>query len=78
MSDVIVLHAALPGHFSAALDAELMPRLPYARRLQLERADVGARRASLAAIDLLLQGAVRLGTASLDPAQICFPAGNRR
>ena len=77
MSDVIVLHAALPGHFGAALDAELLPRLPYARRLQLERCDAGTRRASLAAIDLLLQGAARLGTRSLDPAQICFPAGGK-
>jgi len=77
MSDVIVLHAALAGHSGAALEAGLMPRLPYARRLQLERCDAGTRRASLAAIDLLLQGALRLGAGSLDPAQICFPAGGK-
>jgi len=77
MSDVIVLHAALPGHFGAALDVELLPRLPYAKRLQLERCDAGARRASLAAIELLLLGAVRLGSGLLDPAQIRFPTGGK-
>jgi hypothetical protein len=77
MSDVIVLHAALPGHFGAALDAQLMPRLPYAKRLQLARCDAGARRASLAAIELLLLGAVRLGSRPLDPAQLRFPAGGK-
>lgn len=77
MSAVIVLHAPLPGHFGASLDAVLLPRLPYARRLQLERCDAAARRASLAAIDLLLQGAVRLGTGRLDPGQICFPDGGK-
>jgi phosphopantetheinyl transferase len=77
MSTIIVLHAALPGHFGAALDAVLLPRLAYARRLQLERCDVGVRRASLAAIDLLLQGAARLGTGPLDPGKISFPDGGK-
>jgi phosphopantetheinyl transferase len=77
MSAVIVLHAALPGHFGAALDAMLLPRLAYARRLQLERCDAVARRASLAAIDLLMQGAVRLGTGRFDPARIVFPDGGK-
>jgi phosphopantetheinyl transferase len=77
MGTVIVLHAALPGHFGAALDAVLLPQLAYARRLQLERCDVDARRASLAAIDLLLQGAVRLGTGPLDPGRISFPDGGK-
>lgn len=73
MNAVIVLHAALPGHFGAALDAVLLPRLAYARRLQLERCDAVARRASLAAIDLLMQGADRLGAGPLDPGRIVFP-----
>jgi len=77
MSAVIVLHAALPGHFGAALDALLLPQLAYARRQQLERCDAVARRASLAAIALLLQGAVRLGTGPLDPGRIAFPDGSK-
>lgn len=77
MNLVIVLHAALPGHFGAALDAVLLPQLAYARRLQLERCDAVARRASLAAIDLLMQGAVRLGAGPLDPARIAFPDGGK-
>ena len=77
MSVVIVLHAALPGHFGAALDAVLLPQLAYARRLQLERCDAVARRASLAAIDLLMQGAVRLGAGPLDPGRIAFPDGGK-
>lgn len=77
MSTVIVLHAALPGHFDGALDAALMPQLAYARRLQLERCDAVVRRASLAAIDLLLQGALRLGNGPLDPRRIAFPDGRK-
>jgi phosphopantetheinyl transferase len=77
MSTVIVLHAALPGHFDAAFDAALMPQLAYARRLQLERCDAAARRATLAAINLLMQGAVRLGTGPLDPGRIAFPDGGK-
>jgi phosphopantetheinyl transferase len=77
MNPVIVLHAALPGHFGATLDAVLLPQLAYARRLQLERCDAVARRASLAAIDLLLQGAVRLGVGPLDPGRIAFPDGGK-
>jgi phosphopantetheinyl transferase len=77
MSTVIVLHAALPGHFGATLDSTLLPQLAYARRLQLERCDAGARLASLAAIDLLLQGAVRLGAGPLDPGRISFPDGGK-
>ena len=73
MSAVIVLHAALPGHFGSALDTVLLPQLAYARRLHLERCDAVARRASLAAIDLLMQGAVRLGAGPLDPGRIVFP-----
>lgn len=73
MSAVIVLHAALPGHFGAALDTVLLPQLAYARRLQLERCDAVTRRASLAAIDLLMQGAVRLGAGPLEPGRIVFP-----
>lgn len=77
MTTVIVLHAALPGHFGTALDALFLPRLAYARRQQLERSDADARRASLAAIDLLLQGAVRLGAGPLDPRRIVFPDGGK-
>jgi phosphopantetheinyl transferase len=73
MSAVIVLHAALPGHFGSTLDTVLLPQLAYARRLHLERCDAVARRASLAAIDLLMQGAVRLGAGPLDPGRIVFP-----
>ena len=77
MNPVIVLHAALPGHFGAELDATLLPRLAYARRQQLERCDAAVRRASLAAIDLLLRGAVQLGAGRLDPGRIAFPDGGK-
>ena len=77
MNAVIVLHAALPGHFGSALDTVLLPQLAYARRLQLERCDAVARQASLAAIDLLMQGAVRLGVGPLDAGRIAFPDGGK-
>jgi phosphopantetheinyl transferase len=77
MSDVIVLHAALPGHCGLALEATLMPRLPYAKRLQLERCDVYERRSSLAGIALLLQGAARFATGSFAAASISFPLGGK-
>lgn len=77
MNAAIVLHAALPGHSGAELEAVLLPRLAYARRLHLERCDAVVRRASLAAIDLLLQGALRLGAGPLDPGRICFPDGGK-
>jgi phosphopantetheinyl transferase len=74
---VIVLHGALGGQGRASLERTLLPRLPYAKRLQIESSAPPVRQASLAALDLLLLGALRVAAAPLDPARLCFPEGGK-
>ena len=77
MAKVLLLHAAPSGRRGSTLERGLLPRLPYARRLELESADPAARQASLLGIDLLLDGIERLGLAPLDPLRIVFPTGGK-
>ena len=77
MTEVMVLHAALPREGGAARSAALLERLPYARRLELERRDPAGRCASLAALELALSGAARLLGRAIAPAQLRFPEGGK-
>lgn len=77
MNDVMVLHAALRSGVDAARAASLLERLPYARRLELERRDEAARAASLLGLDLLLDGVARQRGAPLDTCLLRFPDGGR-
>jgi phosphopantetheinyl transferase len=75
MSEVIVLHALLDGSFDADRAAFLLARLPYARRLELERRDAAARAASLRALELLMDGIGRLRGAVPDPSRLRYAEG---
>lgn len=77
MTEVMVFHAALPREGGAARSAALLERLPYARRLELERRDPAGRCASLAALELALSGAARLRGRATAPAQLRFPEGGK-
>jgi phosphopantetheinyl transferase len=77
MSDVMVLHAALPGHLAAGRERHLLARLPYARRLELERRDDAARTTSLLALELLADGIGCLRGGSLDMSSLRFPADGK-
>lgn len=73
MHEVMVLHAALPGHLDAARAAALLERLPYARRLELDRRAAADRHASLVALDIVLSGAAHLRGRVVLPGQLRFP-----
>ena len=77
MSDVLVLHAALPGDGDAGLAASLLAQMPYGRRLELEGRDTAARLASLAGVALVLAGAGRLRGRPVDLAMLRFPLGGK-
>jgi len=77
MSDVMVLHAALPGHLAAGGQRRLLAGLPYGRRLELERRDDAARTSSLFALELLADGVARLRGGSLDMKSLRFPDGGK-
>lgn len=77
MTDVLVLHAALPAGDVADGAASLLSRLPYARRLELERRDARGRLASLAGIELARAGAARLRGRAVDLACLRFPSGGK-
>lgn len=77
MSDVLVLHAARMAALDAARAEWLLDRLPYARRLELERRDAAGRAASLLALELLLEAVARLRGGFPDLSQLRFPAGHK-
>jgi len=77
VSVVIVLHAPSPGHFAGTDAALLLPRLPYARRLELERREPHAREAALAGIALALDAASRLRGVPAPVSELRFPAGGK-
>jgi phosphopantetheinyl transferase len=77
MTLVLVLHARLPGGAVPEDLALLIERLPYAKRLDLERREPGARSASLAGIWLALEGAARLRGRAMDVASLRFPADGK-
>ncbi len=54
-----------------------MQALPYAQRLELERRDATARRASLTGLGLVLVGAARLTQREFPPQAFTFPAGGK-
>jgi phosphopantetheinyl transferase len=77
MSDVMVLHAARKATVDAVRADWLLDRLPYARRLDLERRDAAARAASLLALELVLEAVTRLRGAPPDMSRLRFPAGHK-
>jgi hypothetical protein len=77
MCDVMVLHATTTGQLDAGPDAELLERVPYAYRLELERRDSSARSASLQALRLLAEGVLRVRGTVLDVAKLRFPGGGK-
>jgi phosphopantetheinyl transferase len=77
MTHVLVLHARLTaGPVPQVLD-QLLERLPYAKRLELERRDLPARHASLAGIDLALRGLAALRDGAVDANELRFPADGK-
>jgi hypothetical protein len=78
MTEAIILYAALgPPDPQLPWLEPLLRSLPYARRLELERLDPAARRASLAALALVLLGACRSGGRDPVPSAFEFPAGGK-
>ncbi|NJD32783.1 MAG: hypothetical protein FIB04_12970 [Gammaproteobacteria bacterium] len=80
MARVLVLHARLApviGNSVPGTAFPLLERLPYARRLELERRDAAGRNASLAGIALVLQGSQRLRGTIIGADALRFPAGGK-
>ena len=77
MTLVLIMHARLRGGAVPEDLTLLMERLPYAKRLELERREPGARSASLAGIWLALEGAARLRGRAVDVASLRFPADGK-
>lgn len=78
MADAIILYAPLvPPDPGLQWLGPLLRSLPYAHRLELERRDAAARRASLAALALALLGAERTGIQRTVPSDFVFPAGGK-
>jgi hypothetical protein len=80
MTDAIILHAQLhPPSPGPSWQAPLLRVLPYAHRLELERRDASARRASLAGLGLVLMGAACVVGRPFAPRAFAFtPAGKPR
>ena len=77
MTLVLVMHARLRGGAVPEDLALLTQRLPYAKRLEIERREPGARTASLAGLWLALEGAARLRGRAVDVASLRFPADGK-
>jgi phosphopantetheinyl transferase len=77
MARVLVLHARLGDDPDPARFATLLARLPYARRLELERRDSRDRYASLAGAWLVLEGASRLLGRTVTAGELRFPEGGK-
>jgi phosphopantetheinyl transferase len=77
MSRVIVLQARLDGDAGPGGDASLLRRLPYARRLELERRDPPSRRASLVALGLALDGLSSVRGRAVEARELRFPLGGK-
>lgn len=74
MTDAIILHAPLRLPVSCPSWQEpLLQALPYAHRLELERREPTARRASLAGLGLVLMAAPRLARQEFSPRALTFP-----
>jgi len=78
MTDAIILHAHLQPPLSCPSWQEpLLQALPYAHRLELERRDATARRASLAGLGLVLVGAARVAQRQFPPRAFTFPPAGK-
>lgn len=77
MTAVMVLHGRLHDQPEAARCDSLLERLPYARRLELERRRPELRRPSLLGIALLGEGVRRLRGSPLDPLRLRFTADGK-
>ena len=77
MTDAIILHASLRLPLTSPPWQEtLLHELPYAHRLELERRESAARRASLAGLGLVLVAAARVTRREFPPRAFRFsPAG---
>ena len=73
MALVLVLHARRRGDAATEALTRLLGQLPYAKRLELERREPGARIAGLAGLWLALEGAARLRGREVDVASLRFP-----
>jgi hypothetical protein len=74
MTDAIILHAPLRLPVSCpSWQAPLLQALPYGHRLELERRDPEARRASLAGLGLVLMAVARRTRQELPPRAFTFP-----
>jgi hypothetical protein len=78
MTDAIILHAHLRPPLSCpSWQESLLQALPYARRLELERREPQARRASLAGLGLVLAGAARMTRREFPPQAFTFPPAGK-
>lgn len=77
MARVLVLHARMGDDADAAAFATLLARLPYARRLALERRDERDRLLSLAGLWLVLEGASRVLGRPVAASELRFPEGGK-
>jgi phosphopantetheinyl transferase len=78
MTDAIILHANLRLPLSCpSWQDPLLQALPYAHRLELERREPEARRASLAGLGLVLVAAARLTRQEFPPRAFTFPPAGK-
>jgi len=78
MTDAIILHAHLRLPLSCpSWQESLLQALPYAQRLELERREPEARRASLAGLGLVLVGAARMTQREFPPQAFTFPPAGK-
>ena len=73
MGRVIVLHAELAADRRGESVQNLLERLPYARRLELERRDAQSRAASLAGLELVMAGLSQLAGRVVGAHELRFP-----
>jgi phosphopantetheinyl transferase len=77
MTQVLVLHSRVPAGPCPAGLSPLLRRLPYAKRLEIEAREPGARCLSLAGIALALRGMAAMLPEPVDPSLLSFPAGGK-
>ena len=77
MARVLVLHARLPDGPAPPVLAALLMRLPYAKRLELERRDAAGQAAALAGVWLALEAAARLRGCAVPAGSLRFPGSGR-
>jgi phosphopantetheinyl transferase len=77
MGHVILLQAEIARAADPRKEQALLERLPYSRRLELERRDAVSRRASLLGVDLVLRGASRLLGRDVGAGELRFPQGGK-